>query len=96
MSSETSEEQKFWDMTDAFLEQANALSDSNDVGRTAEALMYAAARFNTYLVASSCEDRNDFKDDRESSENILREQFDKMLAANFDDYVENFKIYTRD
>ena len=96
MSLEISDEKKFWDMTDAFLQQANTLSDSNDVGRTAEALMYAAARFNTYLVASSCKDRNDLKDDRESSEAILREQFDKMLTSNFDDYVENYKIYTRD
>lgn len=91
-----SDEQQFWDMTDGFLEQANINSDSNDVGRVAEALMYAAARFNTYLVASSCEDRNDFKADRESSEAILREQFEKMLAVNFDDYTENYKIYTKD
>tara|TARA_B100000809_G_scaffold52429_1_gene47757 strand:+ start:1038 stop:1316 length:279 start_codon:yes stop_codon:yes gene_type:complete len=91
-----SDEQQFWDMTDSFLEKANELSDGADVGRVAEALLYAAARFNTYLVASSCEDRNDFKADRESSEMILREQFEKMLTVNLDDYVENFKIYTRD
>jgi|TARA_B110000116_G_C16774487_1_gene555032 hypothetical protein len=91
-----SDEQQFWDMTDSFLEKANELSDGADVGRVAEALLYAAARFNTYLVASSCEDRNDFKADRESSEMILREQFEKMLTVNLDDYVENFKVYTRD
>lgn len=89
------DEKEFWDMTDQLLEQANTFSDTQDVGRVAEALMYAAARFNTYLVAASCEDRNDFKDDRESSESILREQFEKMLSANFDDYTENYKIYTK-
>lgn len=88
--------EQFWNMTDALLERANSFSEDADAGRIAEALMYAAARFNAYYVASTCEDRNDFKADRESSESVINEQFQKMLGANLDDYTENFKIYMRD
>lgn len=90
-----SQNDALWGYIDQLIEDANQKTEELDIGEVGNALLYAAARFNAFMVAASCETRNDFKEDRSDSQKFLMDQFRQMLLNHFDDYEENFKVYLR-
>jgi hypothetical protein len=53
--------------------------------------LYAAARFNIFLVAASSGSANEFESKKENSLNALVAEFKKMLEDHFENYKENFE-----
>ena len=49
----------FFKRTDAFIKVANELSTEHDLGKVSASLLYAAARFNAFIVASSAADKEE-------------------------------------
>lgn len=90
-----SEEGQFWDLVDAFIEQANNACDEADPGMVSAALLNAAARFNAFVVASSSLDRKEFIDEIESAQKYLTGRYAELVRDNLDDYRDNFKVYIR-
>lgn len=90
-----SQNDALWGYIDQLIEDANQKTEELDIGEVGNALLYAAARFNAFMVAASCETRNDFKEDRADSQKFLMDQFRQMLLNHLDDYEENFKVYLR-
>jgi len=93
VSDQDQQEEHFWQMVDAFVDKANELSDGQDLGLVASALMQANARFSAFYVASSSESRKDFKEDIDSTIQDFGRSFKQRLASDLDDYHENYKIY---
>ncbi|MFO1388395.1 DUF3144 domain-containing protein [Cellvibrio sp.] len=89
------EEGQFWDLVDAFIEQANNACDEADPGMVSAALLNAAARFNAFVVASSSLDRKEFIDEIESAQKYLTGRYAELVRDNLDDYRDNFKVYIR-
>ena len=87
-------DEQFYDRADAIITIANEQAGSIDMGKVSASLMYATARYNSFISAcnaTSAEDLASGKDD------ILRyfvDQYRMMLADNLDDYIENFDSYT--
>jgi hypothetical protein len=89
------EDQKFWETIDTFINVANEQEKSNQdrfqlVGAS---LMFAAARYNTYLVARANGSKETFVEKKEEAREYFIEQFKKMLDDNFSDYEANFDKY---
>ena len=61
--------------------------DAND------ALLYAASRFNAWIVAASFTDAETFKNDRENAIAYFTDAYKKMLEEHFDDYATNYDAY---
>ena len=56
-------------------------------------MMFAAARYNTYLLARANTDRDTFVAKKDEAKEYFLEQFKKMLDDNFADYEANFDQY---
>lgn len=88
-------QQQLWDLIDGLIEQANQSCDQGlEPGEAHQALMYAAARYAAFVAAASSESRKDFLEDVSDAKKFYLDQFRQLLHENFDDYVENFKVYT--
>lgn len=89
------EEGQFWDLVDAFIEQANTACDEADPGIVSAALLNAAARFNAFVVAGSSIDRKEYIDEIESAQKYLTGRYAELVRDNLDDYRDNYKVYIR-
>lgn len=86
-------EQPFWNLVENLVESANQQATEHGPAVVSDALLYAAARFNAYTAAVNTAERKEFKDELADIKTLLMEQFEAMLDANLDDYLENYKIY---
>ncbi len=89
------EEEIFWDLVDKFIEYANEASQEKDLGMVNAALINASARFSAFYLAISAESKKDLQADSEDSIRYLVDEFKKQLVLNVDDYVENYKLFTK-
>ncbi|MNG29155.1 hypothetical protein D3C84_1145360 [compost metagenome] len=72
---------------------ANEQCNDAPKGKVSSSLLYAAARFNSFIVASMAGDLDELNADREEAISYFTEQYRKMLTENLDDYIENYKEY---
>ncbi len=84
-------DKKFREMADAFIAEANMLSKKEDRGMVSASFLYAAARFNIFLVAANSGSANEFASKKENSLNALMAEFKKMLEDHFENYKDNFE-----
>lgn len=89
------DDQKFFENIDAYIALANAHENSNKgapqlVGAS---LLFAAARYNTYLVARAQPDLEAFKLKKEEAKSYFMDQFSKMFDDNWEDYGKHFEQY---
>ncbi|WP_051293633.1 DUF3144 domain-containing protein [Pseudoduganella violaceinigra] len=84
--------QKFFENVDAYIALANAHENSN-VGApqlVGASLLFAAARYNAYLVARAQPDLETFKGKKEEAKAYFIDQFNKMFDDNWAEYTEQF------
>ncbi|TVZ40787.1 uncharacterized protein DUF3144 [Alteromonadaceae bacterium 2753L.S.0a.02] len=96
MTELSNEETQFWDAVDAFIDTANRATEDVDPGIISSAMLYAAARFNAFYVASYAESRKDFLEDSEDTVRHYSDEFKKLFQENMADYGENYKTYMKD
>ncbi|MEE8056740.1 MAG: DUF3144 domain-containing protein [Pseudomonadales bacterium] len=87
---------EFWERTDQIITLANGQVNDSTIGKVSSSLLYAAARFNTFNVASSAEGVAQMKNDKEDSIKYFTDQYKKMLTENLNDYIENYEAYNSD
>lgn len=84
---------EFWERADAIINIANKQCDSATSGKVSSSLLYAASRFNAFIVASGSTSLEELKNDKEDAIKYFTEQYKKMLIENLDDYIENYETY---
>lgn len=93
MSSETVDD-AFWQRADEIINLANqqceSVESSDDVSAS---LLYATARFNAFLIASTAQSAGDIQSGKEDAVAYFTEQYRQLLMDNLDDYIENFDEY---
>ncbi len=92
MSSNTKTPDEFWDRADSFIELANKYCDDVKIGQVSSSLLYAAARFNSFVVASSAKDAEEMIREKDAAIEYFTEQYKKMLSENLDENIRNFKV----
>jgi uncharacterized protein YeeX (DUF496 family) len=85
----------FFKRTDAFIKVANELTGDHDLGKVSASMLYAAARFNAFIVASSAGDKTEAEKNKEDAINYFTEQYRSMLLANMNDYIEKYDDYLK-
>lgn len=88
--SDKNDEDLFWSLVEAFIEQANDACEEADPGIVSAALMNATARFNAYVVAQSSLDKSEFAEDVEGTTNYLSGRYRDFLKEHMEDYRENY------
>jgi hypothetical protein len=86
-------DQEFWDLADSFIRIANEHSESVRATKVSAALLYAAARFNTFVAACQTDSGADFSRHRQDTLEYFLREYRTMLSENIDEYERNFDEY---
>jgi hypothetical protein len=84
---------EFWERVNTVINLANTQCDKalpNEVGASA---MFAAARFNAYILARTTASAENMAIEKERALEYFVDQFRNMMASNLDDFAENFDRY---
>lgn len=85
----------FWERLNAVINLANeqcSAAAPNDVGSST---LYAAARFNAFILAKTVGSADNMKIERERALDYFTGQFRLMMESNLDDFTENFIDYMK-
>ena len=85
----------FFKRTDAFIKVANELTSDHDIGKVSASMLYAAARFNAFIVASSAKDKAEADRNKVEAIEYFTNQYRSMLMANMEDYIEKYDDYLK-
>lgn len=88
--SETDIDQEFRKTVDTFISLANEHIENSEKETVSMALLYAAARFNSFVVASHCTSAEHLQADRPKAMEFFAKQYQNMLGENLDDYANTF------
>ena len=89
MSNDT-EDKEFFDRADELINIANKQCDNAAIGKVSSSLLFAAARFNAFIVASSAKDLEGLKEDKMEAIKYFKEQYEKVFIENMDEYIKNY------
>ena len=92
---DTSKDKEFFELADSFIALANKHSKNAVPGKVSATFLYAAARFNTFLVASNSSSKEEFSSGKESAINYFMDEYKKMLEEHFTDYITNYDSYIK-
>jgi hypothetical protein len=79
-------DREFRMVVDRFIALANEQMDSVKREHVSLALLYAAARFNAFIVSTHAPSREKFKADRAAAFKFFTDEYHRMLEENLDDY----------
>ena len=86
-------DKEFRGRADTFIRVANEQRRDASNDEVNASLLYAATRFNAFVVASAAQDVEEMKEDRDEAVDFFTERFRRMLVENIDDYVGNYGEY---
>jgi hypothetical protein len=87
-------ESGFWVRADEIINLANVQSKNEPRNIVSASLLYAAARFNAFVVTSSANDVSELTTDKNKAIDYFVEQYRRMLTENLDEQIKNFDTYS--
>lgn len=87
-------DKRYRELIDSFIDHANELSAHNSIENVGLALLFAASRFNAYVVSQHAETKDSYAQDRIRAKTFFLEQYEQMLDENFDDYAQTYEKYS--
>lgn len=84
---------KFFDRADQFIHLANDQCNKIGPREVSASLMYATARFNSWISARGFKSANEMKDAKNETIEYFVKTYRAMLEENLDDYIMNFTGY---
>jgi hypothetical protein len=86
MSDEEATELEFRRVADTFIDKANEHLNTVPKENVGMSLLFAAARFNAFVVASHSKTADKYEGERAQAIEFFQEQYLRMLEENLDDY----------
>lgn len=86
-------DQAFWQRVDALIHMVNDQCDQADPNTVAASTLFAAARFNAFIVARTTGSPEAMASEKERALDYFVDQFRKMLEDNYEDFSRNFDKY---
>jgi len=80
-------------MIDSFIDQANEHAEQNSEENVGMALLFAASRFNAFVVSQHAENLEDYEKDMEKAQQFFLSQYQEMLTENLEDYKNTYQKY---
>ena len=81
------------EMIDPFIDRANELSDQSSPENVGMALLFAASRFNAFVVSQHAENIDDYEKDLTKARDFFRSQYQEMLDENLEGYKKVYAKY---
>ena len=89
--SEIKRDKQFWERADEIIALANTQCDKTANAQVSTSLMFATARFNAFLAASTSKGLEQFKQEKSDAIQYFTQQYEKALTENMDEYIKNFE-----
>jgi len=83
----------FWERADAVIRLANEQGTTVPNNNVSASLLYAAARFNAFIVSTGAASAEAMQADKEEAIRYFTDEYRKMLSQNLDDHIANFDTY---
>ena len=84
------ENKAFYKMADSFIDVANDHCDAKDNSFVGSALLFATARFSSFVVASQASDQESYEAEMDKALEFFSDEFKRMLSQNLEDYKTAF------
>lgn len=88
-------DKRYREMIDTFIDQANIHAENNSPENVGMALLFAASRFNAFVVSQHAESLPDFEKDTAKARSFFSAQYLEMLDENLDDYKKVYQKYSK-
>ncbi len=88
-------DKQFWDRADQFINIANKQSQEVPPGEVSSSLLYAAARFNAFIAASTAKNIDELKKNKEEAIRYFSNQYYEMFVENIEDWIENYEKHLK-
>lgn len=89
----TDADDDFYKRADAHIHIANEQIEKVGRGKVSASMMYATARFNSWISACKAKSGDDLVEGKEKIIEYFVEQYREMLTENLDEYAKNFDKY---
>lgn len=84
---------EFWQRVDGVINYANDQCDGSSPSEVGASTLFAAARFNAFLLAKSTGSAQNMTAEKERAVEYFVGQFREMMTVNIDDFIANFDKY---
>ncbi len=81
-------------MIDKFIDHANEFAEIESVENVGMALLYAASRFNAFVVSQHSKSLEAYQADTPKAKAFFMKQYEEMLDENLEDYQQVFQQYS--
>jgi hypothetical protein len=88
-------DEKFYERADAHIHLSNEQMQSIRRGKVSASMLYAAARFNSWVSACGFSSAREMAEERDKTVEYFTTEYRKMLEENWDDYIANFDRYMK-
>ncbi len=82
---------EFYKMADSFIDVANEHCEKQESTRVGSALLFATARFSSFVVASQSKDQESYEAEIDNALEFFTKEFKRMLGDNLEEYKSAFK-----
>jgi hypothetical protein len=87
---------EFYERADAHIHLSNnQISGEITRGKVSASMMYATARFNSWVSACGWHNAQEMAEAKEETIGYFVTEYRKMLEENLDDYIKNFESYMK-
>ena len=86
---------RYREMIDSFIDRANELAELNSPENVGMALLFAASRFNAFVVSQHAENVDDYEKDMKKAQDFFISQYQEMLNENLEDYKSVYAKYSK-
>ncbi len=88
-------DEHFFNRADEHINLSNKQLSEVDRGKVSASMMYAVARFNSWVSALSFESADEMQKAKQETIKYFVSEYEKMLGENLDDYIKHFDKYTK-
>ncbi len=88
--SDVQRDKPFYDMADAYISLANTHLNQTKPSRVSAAALFAAARFNAFVIAAAAENKAQLIAEKEAAIAYFMDQYEKMLRENIDEHLARY------
>jgi hypothetical protein len=88
--SDVQRDKQFYDMADAYIALANTQLNATKPSRVSAAALFAASRFNAFVIAAAAENKAQLIAEKEAAIAYFMDQYEKMLRENIDEHMTRY------
>lgn len=85
------QDKAFYELADGFIKVCNEQLGAEKPAKVSAAMLFAAARFNAFVIYASSENKAQMLLDKESAIGYFTQEYEKYLRENIDEHLKRYE-----